>query len=395
MAAEDKYQIIMDVLTPIHIGSGEIFASSEYIIDEAKFRRNDKVTTETVIRKIDVIKFFASLTKTEQDVFLKELKNLKFSLNNPEFNSYSDNLKFKEKFKKANLKKYVEKTYKTSWDREPGTKKDIECAIKANEYLYIPGSSIKGSIRSALFYNLMELDDVPELMHYISKNDFNTPIDNVFATNVLENSAQGNIMRFLQVSDSTVTKQIPKIYEVMPITLKRPDRRNRKPFRESPFAKRYLECIDPKRKFSTKITTNLTDMVDKELEFKDKAKCLDIKFIKESLYNFADDLLYNEVGFCQENGLNDLANSYNDIWDENSVKQPLLLLGSTTGFHSKSIYLKIKRYDDEYGTSYLKDLEKHLDFKFPRRADFPKTRRFTQVDKMPLGWVKLTFKKLK
>ena len=395
MSMKEKYRITMDVLTPIHIGSGEIFASSEYIVDEAKFKVNNEITTETVIRKIDVIEFFDSLSKTEQDVFLKELKNLKFSLNNPEFNSYSDNLNFKDKFKKSNLKKYEEKIYKTSWANEPGAKKDIECAAKSNGYLYVPGSSIKGSIRAALFYNMIELDDVPELMHYISKNDFDVPINNCFASNVLKNPAQGNIMRFLQVSDSTITKQRPRIYEIMPITLKRPDRRNRNPFRESPFAKRYLECIDSKRKLYTKITTNLTDLVNKELEFGDKVKCLDIKFIKESLYKFADDLLYNEVGFCQENGLNDLAKSYDHIWGENSFKQPLLLLGSTTGFHSKSVYLKIKKYDDEYGTEYLKDLEKHLDFKFTRNWDFPKTRRFTQVDKLPLGWVKLTFKKLK
>lgn len=395
MSNKERYQVLIDVLTPIHIGSGEIFASSEYIVDDAQFRINGEITTKTVIRKIDVIKFFDSLSKTERDVFLNELKNLNFSLNNPEFNSFSDNLKFKEKFTKKNLKKYGNGTYLTCWDMEPGVKKDIECATKSNDYLYIPGSSIKGSIRAALFYNLLNLEDIPQLMDNINENDFDSPIEEAFSSKILDNSAQGSIMRFLQVSDSTVTKQKPIIYEVMPVTLKKPNRRNRNRFKESPFAKRYLECIKPNRRFSTIISTNLTDIVENELGLDEISKCLDFKFIKESLYNFADDLLHHEVGFCQKNGLNDLADSYNQIWEQNSFKEPLLLLGSTTGFHSKSIYLKIKDHDEKYGTRYLKDFEKHLDFNFPRNWDFPKARRFTKIDNLPLGWSKLTFKKLK
>ena len=394
----ERYKVNIDVLTPIHIGSGKILPSSEYIVDTGKFRKNGKIIEKKIVRKIDIIKFFndSFKSKTEQDVFLNELKDLKFSLNNPEFKSVSNNLKFKDKFKKNNLRKYKNEKYFISWNEEPGPKKDIECAVRSNDKLYIPGSSIKGSIRAALFYNLIELEDIPEIMSYVSEDNFDTPVNNVFSSNALKESSQDNIMRFLQVSDSTVSKKISTIYEVMPITLNTNPKK--KPFNESPFAKRYLECIDSGTNLQTELTTNLKEFISDELEFNKKIKkCLDIDFIKKSLFNFADDLINNEVGFCQKYGLRRLEKKYYDLWDENSVKEPLLLLGSTSGFHSKSIYLKINKYDDEYGTHYLKDLESRIDYKnfhFPKKVDFPKTRRFTKVGNLPLGWVKLDFKKL-
>lgn len=392
----NKFELSLDILTPIHIGSGDILASSEYIIDTAKLRKKNNITEETVVRKINTIDLYNSFkTKTEKNLFVNSLKNLKFSLNNPEFNSKTQNPNFEDKFSKKNLKKYSEEIFKTNWDTEPDAKKDIECAIRTNNKLYIPGSSIKGAIKSALFYNLIETEEIPQIINDVSKEKFNQPIDKVFSAIDYDNPAQESIMRFLQISDSKFINSIPIIYEVMPYTLSKKNRNNRKPYKESKFAKLYLECIPQDIKLSANLNFTFNKRIYDKFEFSEKTlKCLDIEFIKESLFNFADDLIDFEVSFCKKNGLNDLAISFNDLKDYNYKERPLLLLGAPSGFHSKSIYLKIKKYDDNYNTNYLKDLEKYLEFKFPR-GDFPKTRRCTKVDSKPLGWVQLDFKPLK
>lgn len=401
MGISKKYKVGLDIKTPVHIGSGNLFASSEYIVDTAKIKRNGKIEEETVVRKIDTPRFYASLSRTEKEAFIEAMKDLKFSLNQPKFNSIPDNLDFKEKFSNENLRKYRQDTYKAKWETRPDVKKDIECAVKTDSQLYIPGSSIKGAVRAALFYDSINPEDIPEIMHHVSKEEFNRPVEMTFSSDSMENSSadsmenssQASIMRFLHIADSIPSKLIPTIYEVMPYTLSKPTRNNRKPFKKSSFAKRYLECI-PETNLSTVLTTNFSNAFYDKLEFGDEIKrMLKIKSIQTALFNFADDLIDFEIAYCRKNRLNELADSYNALLDYNEFNSPLILLGSTTGFHSKSIYLKIKKYDDEFGTGYLKDLEKHLEFKFPK-ADFPKTRRCTQVDKKPLGWVKLKFKKL-
>ena len=67
----------VQVLSPVHIGSGERYTASEYIPSKAKTKKGNILN---IIKRIDVSNYFLSLDDDKKDDFLADLSNPNFDL---------------------------------------------------------------------------------------------------------------------------------------------------------------------------------------------------------------------------------------------------------------------------------------------------------------------------
>jgi CRISPR type III-A-associated RAMP protein Csm5 len=61
-------KLILETLSPIHIGSGEKYSSSEFFLDDYR------------IFRIDINKIYSNLNQKDKDIFLNYLENPNFRL---------------------------------------------------------------------------------------------------------------------------------------------------------------------------------------------------------------------------------------------------------------------------------------------------------------------------
>ncbi|MFQ6119976.1 MAG: type III-A CRISPR-associated RAMP protein Csm5 [Methanosarcinales archaeon] len=129
-------KLIFDTVTPIHIGSGVEVDPFEYVIDDKFY-------------KINLNKFIELLDEKDRNNFLDiSAKNI---------------VQTRQVIKnKANLYLVSEYTAKVSDEvrniynskiSDPRNELDIQTFIKSRNLSYVPGSSVKGAIRTALLYH--------------------------------------------------------------------------------------------------------------------------------------------------------------------------------------------------------------------------------------------------
>lgn len=344
--------------SPVHIGSGESYSASEFI--QSKAKSQGKVI-ET-IKRIDISEYFMSLDKKEQENFLKKLSSKRFKLSSI----------------KDNLKDYGLYTSRNKC-QEFNPDKDIVEMIKTLNQIYIPGSSIKGAIKTALLYNSLNDEDISMLKH---PRNINKIVKHKFSSSYVSNSPQGDIMRFLQVSDSS-TRKFPSIYEVYPIMA---SSKNGKTFYQERLNKtNYIETIELDEKLSFELNNNFSNDVHRELRFKEnQIKLIDVNYIKESVFAFSKALINHELDFSIDYGIDSLIDYYTDLEKINSPEKPLLKIGSGSGFLATTVALKVKN------KKFYENIRKSLRTK-TYNYEFPKSRKITRIEGMPLGWVQLAF----
>ena len=133
-----SYDMYIQPITPIHIGTGEHIYPYEYVIKNS------------ILYKIEFSEFYSQLKEEEQEELLKYIE--------------SNLVKFRETIKKLYSEKYgyiykanISESLKRNYNEKLGGAKnkndesqlEIAEAIKSRDMAYIPGSTIKGSIRSA------------------------------------------------------------------------------------------------------------------------------------------------------------------------------------------------------------------------------------------------------
>ena len=148
----------------------------------------------------------------------------------------------------------------------------------------------------------------------------------------------------------------------------------------------YLETIPRGSKLSVEIKNNYDSIVFDELRLGKRTKMIEIENIKKALYQFSSDLINNELQFAKDNDIKYLKNFYNDLSKRNTPDSPVLKVGSGSGFLATTVNLKIKEYDSELYDRIRRGLRsKTYDY------SFPKSRKVTYSNGMPLGWVKFLF----
>lgn len=369
-----KYDVGIKTLSPVHIGSGESYNASEYVSGKAKGKNGILPT----FKRINLSKFFLSLDDDKKDDLIN-------SLSEPNFSLKSFNDKIPNDFR-----------IYTSYDRckeKIRPNQEIEENIKTLNEIYIPGSSLKGAIKSALLFNSISQDDIPRIINDVIKGNrvnrggYENFINDIFSSNSFRNKAQGSIMKFMQVADSNTTK-IPAVYDVVSVMAN--DMGKNQLYKRGTIVRSFLETIPPNKKLKTKLTTNFNDKTYSRLNLSGKNKFLNINYIKKSIYNFSKAYIDHEIEFANEYGINYLSKFYDDIKDKNTLVSPLLKIGAGSGFLATTIALRIKEYDEfGFGDYFEKvrksTLRKSYDF------EYPKSRKIISKGGKPLGWVQLTF----
>ena len=362
------------VQSPVHIGSGEKYTASEYVKSKAKNKKGDIVK---IIKRMDVSNYYLSLDDENKDELL-------LNLSNPNFNLKSFDNKIPNSFMKYRA---IDRTKESIAPNQ-----EITESIKTLNKSYIPGSSIKGAIKSAILYcRIVDVNDIEDVLkvNRVINGKYNRFLNKVFTSKRAPTPAQGDIMKFLQVSDSSTIKS-PVIYDVSTVmaSIKRGsnefysrNKRTHKPTLS------FLETIPRGTKLSFTINNNYDYDVFKKLGLDDKKHLIDFDNIKKSLFVFSKDLINYEIDFADKYNINYLYKFYSKLENLNSIDKPLFRIGGGSGFLSTTVNLKTKDYNYDLFEK-IRDGTRGKSYNY----EFPKSRKITQSGGMPLGWVQLSFK---
>lgn len=358
----ESYDLHLTTLSPIHIGSGKSYSCCEFV--PAKDKLNGKI-----IKRVDLTNYYFSLSDDKKDNFLASLTNSNFKL---------------EQFDKKIKKDFVR--YQCI-DNSHDSFKNVQEHIKTSDKLYIPGSSIKGAIRTAIFYDLLNEEDMDKIGKDISSNRRNNSFlsDGLLKkhfTSGFGNDAQNNIFRFMQVADTTTTK-LPKIEQVL-IIMASNGRRKNKSYSIKSNIKSYLETIDTNKNFKSRLTTTFDSNIYRKLKLEDKSEILNLNYLKDVLFKFSQDLIYYEMDFADKYDIDYLSKFYENLNKKNTVDAPLLKIGAGSGLMATSIAMKLKEHNSASFDRVRNSFKRRYEF------EFPKSRKVTK-QKKPFGWVKLEF----
>ena len=136
-----KYKVKLLPLTDVHIGSGKDIEAYEYTVKDRYMYR------------IDMSEVFDKMSNSERENFHKILKkNNLFNIRSWIYNNYREEWGYiyKERVSSDFEKYYKEKIDDRSQDN---SQLSISEFIGYDNKKYIPGSSIKGALRTAFIYN--------------------------------------------------------------------------------------------------------------------------------------------------------------------------------------------------------------------------------------------------
>jgi CRISPR-associated protein Csm5 len=277
----------------------------------------------------------------------------------------------------------------------------------------IPGSSIKGAIRTALLWHLIENND--DAFNFASENLKNKLRDSGgrrpnrqwagqdIERNVFGRSPNYDLMRAVQVSDTqTVPIDALEIGEAWTVTLDPRNRLVQKRERGQEY-KTFVEQLRVGQRLQLSIRIDdflFSDGAEKDLHFQGP-KQEAINQLPAVCNQLAGGIIEEELGFFEHyQGLPEITNFYESLSDrlENLPDGAFLLqIGWGGGYNAKTV-TDLLVGDDE-SEDLLMELRRHyrLGESRSRRGsydarEFPKTRRVLyegQRPTSPLGWVEI------
>ena len=179
-------KIILETISPVHIGTGERYGRSEFLV-----RGND-------IIRLDVNKIYAHLGEKNKEVFLQFLEDPRFRLD--DFIKNVDDSISKAKLYSAKLKTNIPH--------------EIAENIKTGFKGYVPGSTLKGAIRTAILSAFIGDNEIIEIGKiFTMKNPWKRNMDverflGSFLSTQSSQSSYFDLMRFVQISDFIPVKDL-------------------------------------------------------------------------------------------------------------------------------------------------------------------------------------------
>jgi CRISPR type III-A-associated RAMP protein Csm5 len=360
----------LKVITPVHIGTGLKYGPQEFYTGKGKSGERKL----KIFSRVDTTKLYSKLDEKTREEFLHNLATPEFDLNGF--------LKGSPVAKKAARESV---RYRGVLRTKSDHIKEVSEHIKTSDELYIPGSSIKGSIRTALLYgNLRDLDldrisDRISRVAHRRKPNFQNFI-NGFLASEPRDAAKKSLMRFLQVTDTSTVK-IPYLHEMKVLNVKvLNDGRRSVGYKSFPL---YIECI-PKVELEFEIKFTYNRIYD-DLGLGDLKKLLDPEKIKEFLHRFSKDYIEHEIEFASKYNIGTLKEFYEELQEKNSSESPLIRIGYGSGFLATTIALRFKEEDPSTYDS-IRKLAGRRTYQY----EFPKTRKLIN-GRTPPGWVKVIF----
>lgn len=352
-------KLILETLSPVHIGSGEKYASSEFLL-----KGNE-------ILRLDINKIFALLNPKDKDIFVDYLEDPNFRL--------EDFIKGKD------IQISEAKLYSLGY--KAGVPNEIIEHIKTNFNGYVPGSSLKGAIKTAIlsaFIGEKEIKEIGEIFAIRNPRDRNREaerfIEGFFSTSRGKKSSYSDFMRFVQVSDFIPVRNL-HIYNFQSLEAEGSSwkwyRRNGR------VVQSYLETIAAGEHLEGEIHLTYKEEIYESLRLKEKRDILDMNEIKRLIHHFSANIIDHEIAFSQRYKIDFLLTFYENLKKMNKEDSPVIKLGQGAGYLATTIGLELKK-----NPAVFEEVRKSLRGK-SYSFEFPKTRKIAVDEKMPLGWCKL------
>ncbi len=370
--AEIKYK----TLTPIHIGSGrQLQGNIEYLYfaNEKCIVVIDESKVLDIIGLQEVDKWVSIITKREDLL--------------PYLQTRCTNLKADD----IALRKMA------TLGKLPKSENNIsEQVHSGNGHPIMPGSSIKGSIRTAIFNSLLENDNEivnePEFTR-AKRRDFKTGISKFEDKNLLKhffgNTANQDFLRLLQVGDVQFNNTVCMLSETL--------NTNGDEYLMKEKVKQFVECIPANTESIGKIhiPADLKKQI-KNINFIDYnlLEMIDLPQIFATVNKLTDYLVSNEIDVYKDENLPAdaqlLVETYQNILNEIancSENECVIRIGFGSGFKFMTGDWVDFMNEDTYN-DFLQIVQKPEYKDFP----YPKTRK-TILEGNLLGFVKLTILK--
>lgn len=366
---------MLETLTPTHVGNGDAFSNTEFIIRNNQLLR---ISIEELVRRIP---------DKELDKFSEELMEVPLS--------------------QSEILKTVDYTPAIRYaltPEESKTPKKIREHIKSADLPFIPGSSIKGSIRTALlWYHLDEqefLESVRSSLRGSKKHVSKKFVEGFFNYRKSKYDPKFDLLKFLEVSDFMPENYELKLVNVITYSLQKDG-----------FSKKYSNPVEActgnfKGSFNLQENQIRGAMNQKGSVLEEKLHILGIgdEISQEKMLKHLDEVLreYNkwclgkELDLCKKDKKNQFSEVIRGLMKLNE-KQPLI----RTGFGVGTVYQTLIKLLEEKDVRLARDvINKYRLGKFKRGINkfnqkevfkpYPKTIEFTGNNE-PLGWLKCQF----
>lgn len=351
-------KLLLETFSPLHIGAGERYSGSEFIVKSNEMMR------------VDINKIYALLDEKNKQIFLDSLEDPFFRLND-----------FVNKIKiPVSEAKLYSSSLKTNIPIE------IIEHIKTGFKGYIPGSSFKGAIRTAILSAFIGEKEVNELGKiFTMKNPWQMNreaerfIDGFFSSGT-NRDPNIDFMRFIQISDFIPVKNLC-IYNIQ--SLEAGEKNWKWYHRNGRVVQSYLETIAAGEQLEGEMHLTYKNNIHQSLGLQGKKDIINIIEIKRLIYNFSSNIIEHEIKFSERYNINFLLEFYENLKKVNKADSPVIKLGNGSGYLATTIGLEIKKNPVVY--EIVRNSLRGRSYAF----EFPKSRRIVMEEKMPLGWCRL------
>lgn len=390
-------------LSPIHIGNGEKYNGLSYV--------EDIFSTPKKVFIVDFDKIKRLLNQKDLEVFMNWVvsedhpswfKFCKFGLSKPQLQN---------EFKKVPI--YSLNNYSAERNL-----RDIDCFIKQNNKPYIPGTEIKGAIRTAVAYKLVQQNDkwnwlIKEIENFRSKHKqklqqiagekgkwvneikknlvsemgkIEEELQNKLFRAENKDDAKYDFLKLLHIADSELKEPSESLFvsSIKVANTKKIDRQGNQTdiilFQELCKKDQIFTCQ------GFKLDNNRT-ILDK-LGFNNEQKWIvsDVKNLFQCCYEFSNRLLDEELAYPHYP--KSVKDKLTVIKNENKPDSPVIRIGKNEGYLSLTMGLLVKDKDKTLYENVLCHATKNTSY----TGSFPKTRRVVSLgnnDADTCGWVKL------
>lgn len=338
-----KYKLKCEILSPVHIGTGSEIEPFDYIIKDNKFY------------KISLEDFLLSLTAEEQAEFNKLLDTTEINRIR-EFITRHWNPKRCPPEYSADVSDEVIKTYNENIDNIENQLL-INPFIRTNKLPYVPGSSLKGAIRTAIISELA------------SETNYIKDLRNIEAEVLKCQTSRGRLdakkdpFRGVRIKDGHLPPNATIISKV--VNVGKDKNGKLKPLSIQMFNEVTYSCLSGKPlEFETELT------IDSNLQDTHwLGKNINIESIRETCNVFYLDKLEKEKIFYSGTEIEEIIS-------------PL----SKTKFDENYFLVRIGRYSGVESVT----IDKYRKPRPPGGKGWGKTKNLSDL-KYPLGWVKIKF----
>ncbi|RLC81567.1 MAG: type III-A CRISPR-associated RAMP protein Csm5 [Chloroflexi bacterium] len=410
MRLGEPVQVKLRTLTPVFVGSGEEVGPLCYVV-----RGQDVLI-------LDQDKFLKSLSGTQMEEYLHWIEE-SLSPQQRRLRLYlSDFLHSRLRVDPIQFVKERQCIAYSVKCNHNMSFRGFKAHIKTIDYQpYIPGSELKGAIRTSLLYTLMKGDQVGQFLDELRKvkavheelialEEAKTEsgrsleiqrkkvgvqkrkLKNILRKRVsskiegmlrgYKNDAKYDIFRMIFISDSQ-----PLTVENLQIELSQAEKAS-----DIRRTSTYIETItiDSETMFTMALVEK-ADLALRELSLRELKDWLSLDRLLEACYERSKDILEEEGRYFKDQGA--ILDQISRLKEENEPSSPLLRLGWGQGFLSTTVDLRVKQADPELYEEGIREPISRLRNWRTRKDNFPKTRRVI-VDRKDrpvslLGWVKL------